>query len=76
MLDRAREVDRESVAGLLHRSVEATRDQYFLASDYMGLFVLVPNVREGAAPWTLVTYIRLMPSQQAEARKLWPQGRG
>lgn len=71
MLSRSTEVSGGVVAGLLHRSIEATQDYYYLSEDYSGIFVLVWS-REGAeSEMTMITYIRLMPSQQAEARRLW-----
>lgn len=70
-------VQPEVVAGLLGRSLEGVRDRYLVAADRRGVFVVAAYseaTRPGsdALPETLVTYVRLSPSQVEAAVRLWP----
>lgn len=68
-------IDGVSVAGLLHRPLERASDRYFLAPDRRGVFVVAErpdNMDPTETRRTLITYIRLVPSQVEIAERLWP----
>ena len=73
MLGEALPIAGGEVAGFLQRPLHLARDEYFLAFDDRGIFVLAPRMRESDRARSMVTYIRLSLSQQERAREIWRQ---
>ena len=73
MLAASRWLEPGEVSGFLQRSTTACRDHYWLSPDMGGIFVVAGG--RTAPPtdrrWSLVTYLRLTPAQQDQARNLW-----
>lgn len=69
-LARSECIDRQIVAPFLGRRLEAVRDEYWLAHDLTGLFVIVECPVRG--PY-VVTFIRFGAKQREVAARLWPK---
>lgn len=77
ILNRSIELDGDTVQPVLGRGrghhKKRAPSRYFLPPERQGILVLEEVTREGAMPWSLVTYLRLERSQQALVDRLWPR---
>ena len=73
MLAASRWLEPGEVSGFLQRSTTACLDHYWLSPDLGGIFVVATGRRSLPTDrdWSLVTYLRLTPAQQDQARHLW-----
>lgn len=75
LIDRAIEMPLEVVLGILRRVRAGPGDRYFLADDRRGIFVLATSrIPDSAFVYTMVTYLRLSPSQIELVERLYPTG--
>ena len=75
MLDRSILIEQGEAAGMICRPLDWMRDEYRLAPDRRGLFIVVTNphhCREGETVRIVVEYSRFGPGQTAKAWELWP----
>ncbi len=73
LLDASQHIAQGEASGFLCRPMEACQDEYFIAPGRAGIFVMAcgRNRLPTDRPWSLVTYLRLAPSQVAQAVALW-----
>jgi hypothetical protein len=75
LIDEATEIEPDLARAILQRRTprDQSRDRFLLAADRRGMFVLAPSWIEGSAfAYTLVTYLRVSPSQADAVGRLFP----
>jgi len=71
LLAEARPIAGGELSGFLARPLNRCQDDYFLAHDGRGIYVVAPRRIESEREWAVVTYMRLTPWQQARAVEIW-----